>query len=212
MNPGSAADPLMNTLYFVIFKTPHEFVQHAFLGGHFAGKENKLSEVLAKAVKSCAHTPPHALADKRLKTLKFWLQRARELSQEEMQFKSELHPEQRQILAPKRLLLWKEMMKSYGYPGVNAFNKVVEGAQLTGQAPYVPHFEACCKPAKLSELELARGAASSREGLLHSIGSSIRSSGDRKSIRLFLRKPKRKSTAAGSPVQSLLQSCLTMPC
>ena len=44
---------------------------------------------------------PKELASHRLKVLKTWAQRARDLAKDEKAFKNSLHPEVRKILAPK---------------------------------------------------------------------------------------------------------------
>ena len=110
----------------------------------------------------------------RVEALKFWLARARALNEAEKSLHESLHPALRDILAPKRLLLWKEMMEYYGYPDCDVFNEVVEGVGLSGTAPYVPSFDSSFKPAKITENELASSARAGRISLL----SSIRSSGD----------------------------------
>ncbi|CAE7340302.1 unnamed protein product, partial [Symbiodinium sp. KB8] len=43
------------------------------------------------------------------------------------------HP--KSILAPKRLVLWREIMEDLGYKDVAVFNEVVEGTNLLGQVP-----------------------------------------------------------------------------
>ena len=95
---------------------------------------------------------------------------------EEKKLHETLHPSLKSILAPKRLLLWKEMLEYYQYPDVSVFDEVVSGITLSGAAPDVPFFEPGFKPAKVTESELASSAAAkaSRVALL----ASVRSSGD----------------------------------
>lgn len=65
-------------------------------------------------------------------------------------------------------------MEHFNYPDCEVFDEVVSGTRLSGVAPAVPSFDACFKPAKLTESELASTARANRIGLLR----SVRSSGD----------------------------------
>ena len=91
----------------------------------------------------------------RLDTLRFWLDRAKALTSEESSLHEGLPTAVREILEPKRLLLWKEMMEFYGYPDSSVYDEVTEGIQLAGTAPHVPFFDQCFKPGKITEEELA---------------------------------------------------------
>ena len=93
-------------------------------------------------------------AKHRLDSLKFWLERAKALTTEESVAHEGLPMSLKEILAPKRLLLWKEMMEFYNYPDCKVYDEVTEGIQLAGTAPHVPFFDPCFKPAKITEAEL----------------------------------------------------------
>ena len=142
--------------------------------GHPIGKEARLPTALCEAVKFLALHSERHVADLRLAELKHWLRRAKELSAEESKLHSTLPDPVKGILAPKRLLLWKEMMTHYEYPDCRVFDEVVAGFELSGTAEYVPCFEPCLKPAKITESELESTALAGRKALL----ASIRSSGD----------------------------------
>ena len=114
------------------------------------------------------------ITEYRLKSLKHWLARAKALNGDEEKLHANLSVNFKDILAPKRLLLWKEMLTYHGYPDVEVFDEVVQGIELSGNTCYVPSFEVGFKPAKITEAELATTARASRIGLL----ASVRSSGD----------------------------------
>ena len=114
------------------------------------------------------------VARHRLDTLNFWLDRGKKLCNDEIKLHESLHPSLRGILAPKRLLLWREMLEYYHYPDVAVFDEVVSGITLSGAAPNVPFFQPGFKPAKITENDLASSARASRIALL----ASVRSSGD----------------------------------
>jgi len=118
--------------------------------------------------------PIYEVAKHRHDTLAFWLERAKSLADKETELHESLHESLRDILKPKRLLLWKEMLQFYGYPDLEVFEEVCHGTCLAGAAPVVPSFGPCFKPAKLTLKELEASAKTSRTALL----ATVRSSGD----------------------------------
>lgn len=161
-------------LTFGIYRTCEQFIGRAVTAGHPVGKEARLPRVLREAVDFVVTHPTRQVAEHRLGELKRWLARAKALTIKEAELHSSLPDTMRGILAPKRLLLWREMLMHYGYPDSEVFCEVVEGICLSGKAPHVASFEPCFKPAKITESELASTARSERVGML----ASIRSSGD----------------------------------
>ena len=88
-----------------------------------------------QAFQANAKTQPAELA--RLRALFFhkWSARARELEGQEEELKKSMPGHVAGILAPKRLLLWRELMVEFGYPDVGVFEEVVSGFKLTGNTP-----------------------------------------------------------------------------
>ena len=171
---ASSEDSRSKFLTFGIFRSCESFVLKAVEVGHPIGKEARLPTALCEAVHFLASHSERHVAELRLGELKRWLGRAKELSAEESKLHSTLPDPVKGILAPKRLLLWKELMTHYGYPDCCVFDEVVTGFELSGTAEYVPCFESCFKPAKITESELESTALAGRKALL----ASIRSSGD----------------------------------
>lgn len=161
-------------LHFGVYRSCEQFISAAALAGHPAGGETRLPKALGDVLKFLASRSLKEVAKHRSATLNLWLDRSRKLVADEKSLHESLHPSMRGILAPKRLLLWKEMMEHYHYPDVSVFDEVVSGITLSGAAPDVPLFEPGFKPAKITEGELALSAKASRVALL----ASIRSSGD----------------------------------
>ena len=158
--------------HFGVYRTCDQFVKDAVSAGHPVGGVSRLPNPLPEVVMHVPSTPVHVLAKQRLATLQFWLDRGRQLAGEESQLHSGLPSALRGILAPKRLLLWKEMMEYYHYPDVAVFDEVVHGIDLAGPAPVVPFFDPCFRPAKVSTSELAQTAAAARTSLLATVGPS----------------------------------------
>ena len=172
LQPGSA--PNLKRLTFGVFRSCDEFVNRAVEVGHPGGKAARLPSVLAEAIGFLATNSERRVAELRLAELKHWLERAKERSADESELHKTLPDSVKGILAPKRLLLWKEMMAYYRYPDCGVFEEVTQGIALSGAAQHVECFEAGFKPAKITEEELASTAPSGRKCLL----ASVRSSGD----------------------------------
>ena len=167
-------DPGLKRLTFGIYRSCDQFISCATNAGHPVGREARLPAALREAIDFLEmHTAKQVTAH-RLGELKHWLSRARELAEEEALFHASLPKSLKEILAPKRLLLWKEMLVHYGYPDGDVFSEVTEGIELSGAAPHVASFDPCFKPAKITEDELDSTARAGRAGLL----ASVRSSGD----------------------------------
>ena len=174
-NPECKSVPcLSNFGFFGVYRTGDQFVQAAVNVGHPVGSETKLPTPLQEAVAFIAVNSMYDVARHRHATLTHWLDRAKALHESEKNLHAGLPSSLQSILAPKRLLLWKEMMQHYEYPDCAVFDEVVAGIDLAGPVESVPSFEPCFKPAKVSVGELAQSASASRVALL----ATVRSSGD----------------------------------
>ena len=173
-NSPCGNSPSDNVLHFGVYRSGAQFVTAAANAGHPVGGEARLPNALSEAIRFVSCHSVHEVAQHRLSTLKFWLARGKALAAAEKDLHDSLHPSIKSILAPKRLLLWKEMLAFYNYPDPAVFDEVVSGVCLSGTAPSVPFFEPSFKPARITEGELASSARASRVALL----ASVRSSGD----------------------------------
>eukprot|EP00435_Cladocopium_sp_Y103_P070991 s38_g36.t1 len=161
-------------VFFGVYRTCEEFVKAAVCAGHPIDSAAKLPETLTDVVKFLRENSMSQLAKHRHATLSHWLTRGKDLVKQEAEFHNNLHSDLQGILAPKRLLLWKEMMEFYDYPDRGVFDEVVTGVDLAGPAPFVESFDPSFKPAVTTVGELAEGSKANRYALL----SSVRSSGD----------------------------------
>ena len=149
-------------------------MKDAVRAGHPIGKQNRLPSALQEALDFVTSKSIYEVAKHRHDTLAFWLERAKSLAAQETELHANLHESLKDIIKPKRLLLWKEMLQFYGYPDLEVFEEVCHGTRLAGAAPIVPSFDPCFKPAKLTLKELGASAETSRAALL----ATVRSSGD----------------------------------
>ena len=157
-----------------VYRTGDQFVKAAVKAGHLVGSETRLPSPLQESVHFVASKSTYEVAKHRLSTLAYWLDRAKALHCEEKIFHADLPLPLQGILAPKKLLLWKEIMHFYKCPDCEVFDEVVAGVDLAGPAIPVPAFEPCFKPAKVSVAELAQSAQASRTAML----ATVRFSGD----------------------------------
>ena len=69
-----------------------------------------------------------------------WEARAKQFEPDESEVKSCMPERLRDILKPKRLLLWKGMLSDLGHKDMGVFDEVVEGTNLLGQVPPLQGF------------------------------------------------------------------------
>ena len=78
------------------------------------------------------------------------------------------------ILKPKRLLLWKEILLDIGYPDADVVSELSNGTELVGEVPSYGIFEKIFKPAETTVESLCKAAKSIKRKQYY----SCRSSGD----------------------------------
>jgi len=137
-SPNACVEKVSNKLHFGIYRSCDQFISAASWAGHPAGSETRLPCALKNVLNFLSLKSPKEVARHRSDTLNLWLNRGRELRDEERTLHESLHPSLKGILAPKRLLLWKEMLEYYQYPDVAVFDEVISGITLSGAAPDVP--------------------------------------------------------------------------
>ena len=151
--------------------SPQAFVASAAKAGHPKTLRTPLPEPLRKAVDLNKKLGPEGLASFREDWFRKWEARATQLEEEEAKLKASMPEHLRSILAPKRLVLWREIMEDLGYKDVAVFNEVVEGTNLLGQVPLTGLYPQTFKPAKASPSEVLKGAEASRKRTLDSVRS-----------------------------------------
>ena len=97
--------------HFGVYRTCEQFVKDAVSAGHPVGGISRLPDPLWEVLTHVSNTPTYVLAKQRLATLQYWLDRGRSLVSDEAELHAGFPSTLQGILAPKRLLLWKEMME-----------------------------------------------------------------------------------------------------
>ena len=154
--------------------SPEAFVAAAVKAGHPKTLKPPLPEPLQRAVNLNKQLGAKGLEDFRNKWFEKWEARAKQLEPDESEFKSCMPEHLRDILKPKRLLLWKEMLSDIGYKDMGVFDEVVEGTNLLGQVPLTGLYPQTFKPAKASPEEVIKNAAATRSAIL----GAVRAQGD----------------------------------
>ena len=154
--------------------SPEAFVAAAVKAGHPKTLKPPLPEPLQRAVNLNKQLGAKGLEDFRNKWFEKWEARAKQLEPDESELKGCMPEHLRDILKPKRLLLWKEMLSDIGYKDMGVFDEVVEGTNLLGQVPLTGLYPQTFKPAKASPEEVVKNAAATRSAIL----GAVRAQGD----------------------------------
>ena len=154
--------------------SPEAFVAAAVKAGHPKTLKPPLPEPLQRAVNLNKQLGAKGLEDFRNKWFEKWEARAKQLEPDESELKGCMPEHLRDILKPKRLLLWKEMLSDIGYKDMGVFDEVVEGTNLLGQVPLTGLYPQTFKPAKASPEEVIKNAAATRSAIL----GAVRAQGD----------------------------------
>ncbi|CAE7557810.1 unnamed protein product, partial [Symbiodinium pilosum] len=155
---GNEGDSLCVSVWGIPY-SPSEFIEAALRASHPGLAASDLPSPLARAIEKCAQSKPEALAKERTNLVRQWAARAHALEEEERAFKQSLHPEVAKILAPKRLLLWRELLHQFEYPDPEVFSLITSGVSLTGEVECSGLFNSVNRPATMSMQQLRESAA-----------------------------------------------------
>ena len=136
--------------------SPMEFIERAKGLEHPFNARVKLPPQQAKALYEAATLGPSALARKRTSTLEWYRGLAEELAPAEARLHAELHAEVETVVADKRILLFKAMLKDINYDDLEVADLLVTGVKLIGELPALPFWQS--DPSKLAKITTARRA------------------------------------------------------
>ena len=168
-----SGEPMAEQAWGIPF-SPEEFISEAVDKGHPKAVSNLVPNMLMSAVdrnfgRNC---DVGALARERADWFAKWTKRASELSKSELDFKMQLYEHVRNILAPKRLLLWKEILTELQYPDLGVFEELTLGTQLVGVVPTCGLFEKKFKNAELTVQQLEAMSSADKRKNFHTCSSS----------------------------------------
>ena len=113
-------------------REPEDFVDRAIQCGHPRSMAIHLPEQVTSVLEQNMSKEVFSLAKRRISFVAKWTKRAKELEKDEEVFKSSMPNHLQKLLRKKRLLLWKEMLQEYSYPGVGLIDEIATGFNLTG--------------------------------------------------------------------------------
>ena len=142
--------------------------------GHPKTLKPPLPEPLQCAVNLNKQLGAKGLEDFRNKWSEKWEARSKQLEPDESDFNCCMPEHLRDILKPKRLLLWKGMLSDIGHKDMGVFDEVVERTNLLGQVPLTGPHPQTFKPAKASPEEVIKNADATRSAIL----GAVRAQGD----------------------------------
>lgn len=107
----------------------------------------------------------HEVAAHRAKFWAKWVNRAKQLAADEKALKESMEPHVSEAVAGKRILLFKEMLVSTGFPDLDVIDELRFGSDLTGQVPATGMLPGKFVPALSTVAELQKHAAMVRQML-----------------------------------------------
>ena len=161
-------------LVFGVFRSPEQFVCTATNTKHPVLRDTCLPKPLHEAIMKHVAMGAKEISQYRVDTLREWAHMAAHLQASEKALHKSFPDHVAKILRPKRILLFKELLKRVEYPDLDVVDEICNGVHLTGRAPYVDSFDNNFKPATKSVHELQKGAPAANKVILY----SVRSSGD----------------------------------
>ncbi len=116
-------------------RDPMDFVEKAVKAGHPRSMSVHLPTVVQDMLRENFELSPLVLTKKRTAFFWKWTKRAKELSAEEIKYKSSLPSHLQSLHRRKKLLLWAEILESLEYPDRELIRHVAEGFQISGWLP-----------------------------------------------------------------------------
>ena len=116
-------EDVFDKIFFGIPNGPEEFIARALKAGHPRSLDAYSSQLVNETVKANFIDEPFEVAKVRTSFFKKWTKRAQELQSAE-DAANECRPAHlREILRGTRLLLWKEILTSLGYPDAKVIDE-----------------------------------------------------------------------------------------
>ena len=141
-----------------VFFNEEEFISKVAELTHPFDMPMYLDESNLEAMTFILSHSPSEVAVYRSECIRYYIDRAKLLSQEEKALHDSMHSDLRPVMKSKRLLLFKEMLRDAGVSDEALFQDMVEGFKLIGDLNPSGQFQSKWKPASLSSDQLAQTA------------------------------------------------------
>ena len=139
-----------------IYWSEEEFLQKAVDAKHPLDVELAIPKELRDALLFNLQNSDHVVASHRAKFLSHWIDRAKQLSNEEKALKQSMEANVAEAVSSKRILLFKEMLCATGFPDIDVVDELILGSDLTGQVPTTGMLPGKFVPALLTVQELQK--------------------------------------------------------
>ena len=137
---------------------PDQFIERAIAAGH----PRSLDQYIDPQVKNMMHAnfiaEPAELAKERVAFFKKYIKRASELQPEEERLRGKMPPHVRELVGNKRLVLWKEILRDFGYPDETLIDDIASGFKLSDWMPKSNVFKTRTKRPSMS-MDTLKGLA-----------------------------------------------------
>ncbi len=143
---------------FGVPRCPMDFLQRAVQCGHPRGCTIHSPPDVKKILQDNISIDASTLALIRCRELTKWTLRAAELQYQEKTFKNTMPEYLSKLMSRKRLLLFKEMLDSVGYPDQDLIKDIAAGFKLVGWQKHTGVFPSCVKRSQF-DLETLRKMA-----------------------------------------------------
>ena len=145
--------------------TPRDFLQQSMQVEHPMCPKQIIPEVMKKAIFHNLVMDNVELAKLRLKAIFMIRNLAAELEEDEKTWKASLESGVREVLAKKRILLWKKLLKMSNYDDMEIVEMIKGGIPLVGEHSLPPTYPPDWKPATASVDELLDSSTWRRRSL-----------------------------------------------
>ena len=105
--------------------SPQEFLEDAVKSGHPKSFGSIVPGILRDTIALNFSGDESKLVGMRAAFFKKWTSRALELQAQESEVKTNMPKHLQEILAPKRILVWKEMLEAYGYQDMEVVSEML---------------------------------------------------------------------------------------
>ena len=127
-------EDVFDKIFFGIPSSPEDFIARALKAGHPRSLHAYTSPLVVGTVNANFIDEPFGVARTRTDFCNKWTKRAQELQAAEETANESRPMHVREILPGKRLLFWKEILVSLGYPGAKVIDEASSGFHLHGWA------------------------------------------------------------------------------
>ena len=127
---------------------------------------------LRETIDRLAHESPEAIGSHRVSEMRKWVEKALELSDSEVEYKSALPDHCRATLAKKKILLFRDLLVEAEHTDMDIVKHMSQGFDLGGEIPSCPEFKAKRTSASMRLADLKQSACDVRRGIVNATRSS----------------------------------------